>query len=360
MAVVTEVRTHVLDVPRDRPVSSSYATYSSLGVVAVQLRTDEGIVGTGWTNVIGGGTEAIAHFLVGELVPLVQGTDPAQVRESWRRMFSHSLSRGRKGIAMYALSALDIALWDARARAAELPLHHLLGAFGESVPVYGDGCWLSYSLEEVRESAIDYRERRFWGVKVKVGSDLDAAVTRLAAVRDVLGPRGRVMADANQCFDLVTARRFARAVAELDLTWLEEPLIADSVHDYGRLSGTVPVPIAAGENEYSRYGFRELIEHSAADILQPDVHRVGGVTEFMRVAALAEAWNIPVAPHTSWELHAPLLACVATGLAVEYFDWFPPGFFESVPEISEGTVRLSTSPGHGVSFAPGVFDRYAR
>lgn len=359
MATVVSVRTHLMDVPRARPVSSSYATYGSLGVVAVEVETDDGVVGQGWTNVIGGGAASIANFLAGELAPLVEGSDPAHVRDTWQRMFLHSLSRGRKGIAMYALSALDIALWDARAQAAGLPLHHMLGAFRETVPVYGDGCWLSYSIGELEQSAVEYSERGFWGVKVKVGADVDDSLARVSAVRDVLGPGGRVMVDANQCYDVLTARRFALRATDLDLTWFEEPLIADSVHDYAKLTGSVSVPIAAGENEYSRYGFRELIEHSAVDILQPDVHRVGGITEFMRIAALAEAWNIPVAPHTSWELHAQLLACVSTGMAAEYFDWFPADFFASCPEIVNGVAHLSDTPGHGARFAPEVYSRYA-
>ncbi len=359
MTTVTSARTHLLKVPRPTPVRSSYATYDSLGVVAVELTTDDGLVGQGWTNVIGGGAESIASFLAGELAPLVEGENPAHVRALWQRMFQHSLSRGRKGIAMYALSAVDIALWDLVAQTAGLPLHHVLGAYREAVPVYGDGCWLSYSIDELEDAARQYTDQQFWGVKIKVGTDIPDAVRRVAAVRSVVGSEARLMVDANQCYDLIAARRFADAVADLDLTWLEEPLMADLIHDYARLSAEVKVPVAAGENEYSRFGFRELIEHQAVDILQPDVHRVGGITEFMRVAALAEAWNIPVAPHTSWELHAPLLACVSTGMAVEYYDWFPDDFFMTRPQIVDGMAHLNDAPGHGVRFAPDSYRRYA-
>lgn len=358
MSVVARVRTHVLQIPQPVPVSSSYATYTGIGVVAVEVETSDGVVGCGWTNVIGGGAEAIASFLDGELAPVVVGADPAEVRKTWQAMFLHSLSRGRKGIAMYALSALDIALWDINAQVAGLPLHHLLGRASGEVPVYGDGCWVSYSHDELRDAATAYAERGFWGVKVKVGSDLDDAVRRVEIVREVVGPTGRVMVDANQRFDVMTARKLASRLDGLDVTWLEEPVLADSIHDYDRLAGTLSIPVAAGENEYSRYGFRELIEHRAVDILQPDVHRVGGVTEFMRIAALAEAWNLPVAPHTSWELHSQLLACVTTGLAVEYFDWFPEDLFESRAEIVDGSVRLATVAGHGARLSADAIGRY--
>ncbi|MFI5958054.1 mandelate racemase/muconate lactonizing enzyme family protein [Cryptosporangium sp. NPDC051539] len=359
MAVIDHVEVHHLAVPQPHPIRSSYgAALDVLGVVVVRVTDTDGGVGEGWTTVIGGGGASVVSFLSTELVPLVIGTDPAQVRGLWQRMFMHSLSRGRKGVPMYAISAVDIAVWDLRARTADQPLHAHLGSVVTEVPVYGDGCWVSFSRAELREAAESYTARDFWGVKVKVGADLDDAIRRVEIVRDVVGPAGRVMVDANQRYNLLTTRRFAAAVADLDLTWLEEPIIADSIHDYGRLHGTIEVPIAAGENEYSRYGFRELLEHEAVDILQPDAHRMGGVTEFMRVLALADAWNIPVAPHTSWELHSQLVCCGTTAMVVEYYDWLPDDFFAVRPDIVNGVVAVSQVPGTGVSIDPASLVKY--
>lgn len=348
-----------LRVPRDVPVRSSYATYDAIHVVAVQLETENGIVGQGWTNLIGTGSEAVRSFLDTEYLPIVDGADALHVRELWDRMFLHSISRGRKGVAMYALSAVDIALWDIVAQRAELPLHHVLGAVRERVPVYGNGCWLSLSTDELRQEAERYVELGCVGVKVKIGTDHDEDLRRLAAVRDVIGPDRHLMVDANQRYDPMTAVKVARGLAEADVYWFEEPLTADSIHDYERIASQVDVPIAAGENEYSRFGFRELIEHRAVSILQPDVHRVGGITEFMRIAALAEAWNLPVAPHTSYELHTQLLGSVSTGLVAEYYDWFPEGFFQEPFPVVDGHVAIPDRPGIGARFAPDVFERFS-
>ncbi|WP_426244619.1 mandelate racemase/muconate lactonizing enzyme family protein [Nocardioides sp. LHG3406-4] len=359
MSRVQRVDVRVLDVPQPRPISSSSATYASLGVVVVEVETADGVTGQGWSHVIGGGAESIASFVRTELAPLVTGSDPDHVRDTWQRMYVHALSRGRKGVAMYAISAVDIALWDARARSMDVPLHRLLGTAQPSVPVYGDGCWLSYSHDELVAAAQEYDARSFWGVKVKVGADLADAVERVGLVRDALGPSGRVMVDANQRYGLLEATRLAPALADLDVTWFEEPLLADAPRDYAALRSRTTVPIACGENEYSRYGFRELLELGAVDILQPDVHRVGGVTEFMRIAALAEAWNVPVAPHTSWEVHSQLLLCVVPALAVEYFDWYPEGFFDHSPAIENGRVGPSAAAGLGTHIRRETLRRYA-
>lgn len=359
MAVIAHAEVHHLSVPQPHPIRSAFgAALDVLGVVVVRITDTDGGVGEGWTTVIGGGGASVASFLDTELVPLVIGTDPAQVRGLWQRMFMHSLSRGRKGVAMYAISAVDIAVWDLRAKTAGQPLHAYLGSVVPEVPVYGDGCWVSLSHDELRAAAGAYAARDFWGVKLKVGADLDDAVRRVELVREVVGPSGRVMVDANQRYDLLTTRRFAAAIADLDVTWLEEPILADSIHDYARLRGTVGIPVAAGENEYSRYGFRELLEHEAVDILQPDAHRMGGITEFMRVLALADAWNIPVAPHTSWELHSQLVCCGTTALAVEFYEWLPDDFFAVRPRIAGGKVGVSRAPGTGVAIDPLSLEKY--
>lgn len=360
MATIAQAEVHHLAVPQPNPIRSTYgSSLDILGVVTVRVTDTDGRVGEGWTYVIGGGGASVASFINTELAPLVVGADPAHVRGLWQRMFMHSLSRGRKGVAMYAMSAVDIAVWDLRAKTVGQPLHAHLGSIATEVPVYGDGCWVSMTHEELRSAAQSYVDRDFWGVKLKVGADLDDAVRRVEIVRDVVGSSGRVMVDANQRYDLLTTRRFATATADLDLTWLEEPMITDSIHDYARLRGRVDVPIATGENEYSRYGFRELIEHEAVDILQPDVHRMGGITEFMRVVALADAWNVPMAPHTSWELHSQLVCCSTTALVVEYYEWLPEDFFATRPMIADGFVSVSQEIGTGVSIDPASFEKYA-
>lgn len=358
---VSHVETTVLHVPRQTPVRSAIGRYDGIGVVAVQVSTGDGLVGLGWANVIGTGAESIKVFLDSEYVPIVKGRDAFEVRALWTEMYRHALSRGRKGVAMYALSALDIALWDIVTQAAGLPIHRYLGSVRDSVAVYGDGCWMSLSLEELEAEARRYRDLGLAGVKVKVGGRerIKEDLARIDAVRAMLGDDSLILVDANQGYDPLTAEHVARRLAERDVYWFEEPLLADSVSDYARLARRSPVAIACGENEYSRYGFRDLIEQKAVHILQPDVHRVGGITEFMRIVALADAFNLPLAPHTSFELHSQLLAASSTALMVEYYDWFPDGFFTQEFDVRGGEVTMSQAPGIGARFHPDVLTEYA-
>lgn len=355
---VARAESFVLRIPRAEPVRSSYATYDAFYAVVVQLHTDDGAVGTGYTNVIGGGAHAIRSFTASEYLPLVVGHEPHEVRALWQRMWLTGMSRGRKGVAMYALSAVDIALWDLLAQQAGLPLHKLLGGSIDRVPVYGDGCWLSLSTDELVAHARRYADMGCFGVKVKVGRDIADDVQRVTAVREAVGPDMDVMIDANQRYDPMTALEVARRMEPLRIAWFEEPVVADSVHDQARVAARSPIPIAAGENEYSRYGFRELIEHQAVHILQPDVHRVGGVTEFLRIVALGDAWNMPVIPHTSHELHAQLVATFPAPRGCEYHDWFPKEVFQEDFSVVDGHVRVPDRPGIATAFAPEALTEY--
>ena len=356
---IASVETHALRVPRSRPVQSSYARYDALEVVSVQIRTEDGLEGLGYAKIIGTGSASIRSFLDTEYAPLVMGRDPLEVKALWGEMFLHAQSRGRKGVAMYAMSAVDIALWDLLAQRAGMPLHHVLGAVRDRVPVYGNGCWLSLSQDELLDEVRRYVDLGCFGVKIKIGApDLRHDLRRLEAVREEIGDDVQLMVDANQRYDVLTAIRMSKLLEPLEVTWFEEPVSADSLHDQARVAAASPVPIAAGENEYSRHGFRDLIDHGGIHILQPDVHRVGGVTEFMRIGALADAWGLPVLPHTSYELQSQLVAALPNARGCEYYDWFPEGFFQESFEIVDGHVTVPQTPGIGSRFAPGVIEQY--
>lgn len=357
---ISSVSVTVLRVPRPKPVRSAIGTYQHIHVVAVDLETSDGVAGHGYTLAIGGGALAMRSFIETEWVHLLKGRDPFEVKRIWWDLFHNSLSRGRKGLAMYALSAVDIALWDVIAKRAKLPLARLLGCYRDRVPAYGDGCWISLSVDELLAEARSYVESGLWGVKVKIGSpEPQVDMERLRRVREVIPTSMRLLVDANQCYDPLTAIRVGRRLADLDVHWFEEPVLADSVHDQARVAQALEIAVAAGENEYSRFGFRELIEHQAADILQPDVHRVGGVTEFMRIAALADAWNLPLAPHTSHQLHVHLVAATQTRLVLEYYPWLPDELFQHPTRLVDGCCLVPEVAGVGVDFVPEVAREFA-
>lgn len=355
---IVNIETSMLHVPR-KPVISAIGTHGGITLVVARVRTEEGQEGIGWSNVIGSGGRSIKAFLDDDFVPMAMGRYAHEVRAIWTEMFRHSLTRGRKGVPLYAMSALDIALWDLLALEANLPIHQLLGAVRTSLPVYGNGCWTSLTLEELEAEAEHYTEMELAGVKVKIGASRQFDLARIDAVRDIVGADREIMVDANQRYDVNTAYRMSRDLGDRDIFWFEEPLVADSVMGYADLARRSPVQIASGENEYSRFGFRDLIEAKAVHVLQPDVHRVGGITEFMRICALAEAYDMPVAPHTSLELHAQLLSTCSTALMLEYYDWFPDGFFTEAFDVRGGLLEVSSTPGIGPRFRPEVFESYA-
>jgi L-alanine-DL-glutamate epimerase-like enolase superfamily enzyme len=355
---VVSAEAGLLRVPRNRPVKSSYASYDALEVVTVRVRTADGLEGLGYAKIIGTGGAAIRSFAETEYLSRLPGRDAGDIKALWEELHRHAMSRGRKGVAMYALSAVDIALWDLLAQRAGLPLHHLLGSTVDRVPVYGNGCWLSLTLPELVAEAERYAEMGCFGVKVKIGGRPQDDVARVRAVREAVGEDMAIMVDANSRYDPLTAIRVARLLEPFDLTWFEEPVLADSPSDYVKVTRAVNIPVAGGENEYTRYGFRELIEREALDVVQPDVHRVGGVTEFLRIAAMAEAWSLPIYPHTSYELHSQLVAAIPGARWCEYYDWLPEGFFAEDFTIVDGHVRVPTRPGIAAAFADGVHEKF--
>lgn len=363
--IITDVQTFIMNVPQPTPVESAIGRHEGIWLIGVRLRTADGIEGIGWTNLIGGrGADSVRAFIEQVYVPIISGRDAFDVRGLWTEMFMRSMTRGRKGVALYALSAVDIALWDIVTQSVGLPLHRYLGAVREEVAVYGDGLWPSLPVEKLVAEAQNYRDMGLVGAKVKIGLDTSRAgiradMARVDAVREVIGEDMLLLIDANQAYDPLTAEFVAERLAERDAYWLEEPLLADSISDYGRFAERSAVPVATGENEYSRYGFRDLIEARGVHILQPDVHRVGGITEFMRIVALADTHNLPIAPHTSHELHAQLLSAATTALMVEYYPWLPEDFYSESFDVTGGTIAMSQTPGIGVRITEEAFARYS-
>ncbi|MEU7743862.1 mandelate racemase/muconate lactonizing enzyme family protein [Nonomuraea sp. NPDC049158] len=283
-------------------------------VMVVELTLDDGRTGTGfsWTPQIG--ARAVQALLENDIREAVIGLDP-HPEVVWDRLWRHLREAGPGGITTVALAGVDLALWDLRC--GERGLADVLGRRRDTVPVYGSGVNLHYSLEELVAQAGRWKAAGYPGVKMKVGRpDLAEDVERVAAVREVVGPGTLLMIDANQRWDLHRARRAVAALAPYDLHWLEEPLPADDVAAHVELRRSVDVPIAVGENVYTVYGFRDLLTAGACDIVQPNVVRVGGITPFLRITELARTFDVPVYPHLLPDLSAQLalalpLPCMA-------------------------------------------------
>ncbi|WP_219503352.1 mandelate racemase/muconate lactonizing enzyme family protein [Nonomuraea ceibae] len=283
-------------------------------VLVVEVTLADGRTGTGfsWTPQIG--AKAVQALLEHDVRDALIGLDP-HPEVVWDRLWRHLREAGPGGVTTVALAGVDLALWDLRC--GERGLADVLGRRRDSVPVYGSGVNLHYTLDELVAQAERWKAAGHPGVKIKVGRpDLREDVERVAAVREVVGPDTLLMIDANQRWDLHRARRAADALAPYGVHWLEEPLPADDVAAHVELRRSVGVPIAVGENVYTVYGFRDLLAAGACDVVQPNVVRVGGITPFLRIAELARAYDVPVHPHLLPDLSGQLalalpLPCMA-------------------------------------------------
>jgi L-alanine-DL-glutamate epimerase-like enolase superfamily enzyme len=288
-----------------------------LHLVRVDVECSDGVTGTGfsWTPTIG--AAAVRALIDSDIATFVVGRR-ADARELWPELWRHLHEAGGAGVTTIAMAGVDLALWDAAGRRESLGLADRLGRIRNTVGVYGSGVNLHYSLDELVEQARRWVATGYDAVKIKVGKpDLLEDVDRVAAVREVLGPRRQLMIDANQRWDVATAITALGALERFDLHWIEEPLRSDDTLGYLELRGSIGVPVAMGENVHTVHRFRELAALGAADILQPNVVRVGGITPFLEIAELVDAADLVLAPHLLPELSGQLAMSIAQQTRVE-------------------------------------------
>ena len=320
---IVDVTTTELFYPDARPVQDATVAppgphAGGRGQLFVHLRTDEGVEGLG----IGQAAPGARQVIETALKDLLLDQDPFFIEKLWSDMFWRVRGYGRKGIAFCALSAVDIGLWDLKAKALGLPLYRLLGPYTDSVPIYGSGGWTNFTTEEVVAEMVDYVDQGIERVKMKVGKDFGRSeredLERVAAVREAVGENVALYVDANNGYYAKQAVYMAREFEAYQVGWFEEPVLADDIQGLVDIRRAINIPVASGEHEYTRYGFKELIARGCVDIVQPDVGRVGGVTEWLKVAHMAHAFNLPVAPHAVQLVHLHV-ACATPNLkVVEY------------------------------------------
>jgi L-alanine-DL-glutamate epimerase-like enolase superfamily enzyme len=355
---VTDVVVHRLSVPLPRPVRTARHDYTHADTVAVEMRTDAGLVGAGYCFAFGARRARALAELVGDLAEIYVGKAPApQARhaEAWRAMNFI----GHAGLSLIALAPLDTACWDLAARAAGLPLFRFLGGDRARVPTYASsGLWIDYSVDALLAEAEAFRAAGHRAMKMRVGrADPEEDVERVKIVRDALGGDAALLADVNQGWDEPTALRIGRRLQDLDLYWLEEPLPYDDLAGCARVAAALDLRIATGETEYGSAGMKRHLEARAADVLMPDLQRMGGPTEFLRAAALCHAWQQPVSSHLFTETSAHLLVASPNGSILEHMAWWEPLFTEPMA-IEGGCVMLSEKPGIGVELAQAALKRY--
>jgi L-alanine-DL-glutamate epimerase-like enolase superfamily enzyme len=354
---VTAIDSFVLRIPTTKPIALDFPEHA---LVVAKIHTDEGLTGLGYSLAFGGGgAEAIQVYLDTRLKPLVIGEDPLLVERLWERMYRADRGIKRQGVAAYALSALDIGLWDLAGKAAHLPLYKLWGAVTGEVPAYGSGGWPSYSVGDLVGEAERYAAMGCRYYKMKIHHpDPRVNRERVEAVRKALGSGVRLMVDVNQRLDVLANIRQARLLEEFDLVWYEEPVLADDIAACAEVAKSIGIPVATGENNYTRFEFRELIERKAARYLMPDVCRANGFSETLKIAHLAAAHQVAVSPHVVHELSLHVVGALTNGFLVEFIDWTPPDLFADMPRCENGHFRIPERPGHGMALAPDAERKY--
>lgn len=334
--------------------------------VLVRVHTDDGLYGVGSVGV---GSGAAVYILQHYLAPAIVGQNPFNVELLWDLMFRTTLNLGRKGLVIEAISAIDIAIWDILGKATNQPVYNLLGGkTRDSIQVYGSRLYAMDDLDELAKRAGCLVKQGFKAVKQRFGwgpNDGLVGMRRnldlVRSVREAIGPDVELMADAYMGWDVSYAIRMIRMIedAGLNLRWLEEPVIPDDIDGYAEIRRSVNTPISGGEHEFTRFGFRELIQKRAVDILQPDVNRVGGITEARKIWAMAAANGLSVIPHAGQVHNYHLVISHLNSPFAEYFPHPSEGgvldddtlfyeLFEGEPLARNGHVLLNDKPGLGI------------
>ncbi|MGQ9694421.1 MAG: mandelate racemase/muconate lactonizing enzyme family protein [Thermodesulfobacteriota bacterium] len=383
---ITSVKAYWLrvPVPEDKASVSDFGKNISFNTTLVRVDTDEGLVGYGEAKAaVGslGDQSTLVTVIEKELAPLLIGQDPRQICRLWEIMYNgarahYALTRGRvfpilsrRGITISGISGLDMALWDILGKSVNCPVHQLLGGkCRDSLPAYASGGWARE--ERIGEELWGYIEQGgFKAVKMRVGvmdGDVNTSVRRVRAARKALGDNISIMADAHGTFSVAEAKRFCKEVSDLHLSWLEEPVTADNKEGCAEVRANTEIPIAAGESEFTRFDFRDLAILKAVDIFQPDLAICGGITEGMRIAALAESFQLGLAPHlwggaVMFAAGLHLCAVSSNAFIVEY-SLLPNPLHDDLVEnpvmVKDGMVNIPDHPGLGIMVNQDFVKRY--
>jgi D-galactarolactone cycloisomerase len=372
---IDRVTIYLLEAKLERPFAYSRGWFDNRGAVLAEITTNDGM--TGWGEAFG--PPLMSYAALEMLRPLLISRDPLATGQIWHDLYSRFREHGQKGPLVDALSAIDIALWDIKGKNFGLPIHQLLGgALRRDVPAYASGLFMqpAGSAESyLAEEAQGYVEEGYQAVKMKVGFGVEHDTKAVRAVREAIGPDVQLMIDANEAYDALEAIRLARRIEEYDLTWFEEPVPPEDLGGYVELRERQNIPIAGGEAEFTRFGFKEIIARKAMDIIQPDICAAGGFTECLTIAAMANAFGIRCNPHvwgtavanaaslhwiavlpdTPWSLHPsqPLFECDRTEHPIR------EALFVDELRLKNGRVGVLDRPGLGIEIDIAAVQRFA-
>ncbi|MFQ6095298.1 MAG: mandelate racemase/muconate lactonizing enzyme family protein [Candidatus Bathyarchaeia archaeon] len=364
---ITDVKVRRFEFPKIAPVkeySNGILTYRRGGkgrLTIMEIETDEDVKGIGFGEI----REALKNQILGE--------DPLNVERIWQKMFMAWRKPVAKGEAIRDLGAVDIAIWDLIGKITKQPIYKLLGGYRSRVPAYAAGGYYEEgkTIRDLVKEMVGYVEEGYKHVKMKVGRlSIEKDVERVRAVREAIGDDIALMVDANNAYNAYQAIKFARAVEKYEPYWFEEPVRPDDIEGSAEVKRTTDIPIASGENEFTRWGFRDLLEKRAVDIIQPDPIETGGYTELRKIAAMASAYHVPLSPHgrAKYVVGAHAVAAFENGLIVESFAKCNPtrmaaaisaiDFYEKTVEVKDGYIDLPDRPGLGIEINEKIAAKY--
>ncbi len=367
---ISKVEAMILTCQLDRPIMDATYTLPSRSVVLARIETDEGISGIGEAAYFGGPPMITKMIIEKELADYLIGEDPLNIERLWETMYQRSIKHGRKGAIIASMSGIDIALWDIKARSIGMPLYQLLGGCYEKIRAYASAGFYAEGkgLKELAGEMESYVKEGFTAVKMKIGRVSQAEdMARIKAVREAIGPNIDLLVDGNNVYTSYEAIKMARKMEAYDVFWFEEPVPAEDIEGSARVAHAIDMPLAAGENEFTRYGFRDLIINQALDIAQPDATWCGGITEARKIAAMASAWNITCVPHSFSSAIALMSnlhfsASIPNSMFQEFDRNYNPLREELLTEPvrinKDGYIDLPDKPGLGVELNEATVKKY--
>ena len=353
---ITGFNTQIVELPRDSGPMGATALF-----VTLKLHTDDGIEGIGYAGFTSALMMRALRETLDALTEQTLGSDPMMIEAIGARLLAIGGGGSPSGLVTRAVSAIDVALWDIRGKALGQPVYRLLGGFADRVPAYASGhLWRTYDLDMLAKTGPEIVESGFRAMKFRMGGeDSDAKeIERMRVMRHSVGDDIAIMVDINQGWDINTTLRIGRRMADYNLYWLEDPVHYQDYAGYTRIADALDTPIATGEYHYGTVPFRHMLENRSLDIVMVDLLRVGGLTGFMKVAHMAEIYNLPVVSHLATEVLAHAIAAAPNGIYVEHMPW-TFDLFTTEPVIEEGMIVLPQTPGLGVQFDEDKLSRYA-
>lgn len=347
---IESLKTRIVSIPIDPPIRTPVHFIAAVDNVLVEVTTDDGVAGIAYLWCFGRERAAALELLVRDLFGYVKGMDALAREGVQAALWRETNFLGRTGAAWIAASAIDTALWDIAGKALGQPAWKLLGGTDRAVKAYAGGFFLSDTIEAIVAEAHQRVAEGFRAIKMRCGAkSWQEDIDRVAAIRDAVGPDVDILVDVVQGWSVERALKLGRELERFDLTYIEDPIAFDDIEGMAKLAAELDIPIAAGENDYGRQGFRRLIEARAVDIAMIDLQRAGGISEWMKIAAMAEAWRMPVVPHVFHEISIHMLAALPSAPYLEYMSWWEPLFNERLT-LADGAFRPPAKPGLGISF----------